>query len=60
MNGSVPRYEGTLRGAIFEEGRHDAFRDAHLHARLSTDPEPDAEPDADRQAEPDAGRGPGA
>jgi RimJ/RimL family protein N-acetyltransferase len=57
-------YEGTLRGAIFEEGRHDAFRDAHLHARLATDPEPDAdrqpEPDADRQAEPDAGRGPGA
>ncbi|CAL9491028.1 hypothetical protein SUDANB176_03247 [Streptomyces sp. enrichment culture] len=34
-------YEGTLRGAIFEAGRHDAFRDAHLHARLATDPEPD-------------------
>ena len=33
-------YEGTLRGAIFEEERHDAFRDAHLHARLATDPEP--------------------
>ncbi|MFJ8717876.1 GNAT family N-acetyltransferase [Streptomyces violaceus] len=33
-------YEGTLRGAIFQEGRHDAFRDAHLHARLATDPEP--------------------
>jgi RimJ/RimL family protein N-acetyltransferase len=45
-------YEGTLRGAIFEEDRHDAFRDAHLHARLATDPEPDAEPGM--------GRGPGA
>lgn len=33
-------YEGTLRGAAFEEGSHDAFRDAHLHARLATDPEP--------------------
>ncbi|QWB24942.1 MULTISPECIES: GNAT family N-acetyltransferase [Streptomyces] len=33
-------YEGTLRGAIFQEDRHDAFRDAHLHARLATDPEP--------------------
>ncbi|MER7403908.1 GNAT family protein [Streptomyces sp. NPDC000070] len=47
-------YEGTLRGAIFEEGRHDAFRDAHLHARLVTDPEPREAP------EPGAGRGPGA
>jgi RimJ/RimL family protein N-acetyltransferase len=34
------RPEGTIRGAIFEAGRHDAFRDAHLHARLATDPEP--------------------
>ncbi|MFD6172600.1 GNAT family N-acetyltransferase [Streptomyces coeruleorubidus] len=51
-------YEGTLRGAIFAEGRHDAFRDAHLHARLATDPEPDAE--ADAEPKPDAGRGPGA
>ncbi|CAL9493309.1 hypothetical protein SUDANB15_03264 [Streptomyces sp. enrichment culture] len=34
-------YEGTTRGAIFEAGRHDAFRDARLHARLATDPEPD-------------------
>ncbi|WP_369247342.1 GNAT family N-acetyltransferase [Streptomyces sp. R41] len=34
------RYEGTLRGAMFEAGRHDAFRDEHLHARLATDPEP--------------------
>lgn len=33
-------YEGTLRGASFAEGRHDAFRDAHLHARLATDPAP--------------------
>ncbi|KOU77655.1 acetyltransferase [Streptomyces sp. MMG1533] len=35
------RYEGTLRGAMFEAGRHDAFRDLHLHARLATDPEPE-------------------
>ncbi|WP_395574057.1 GNAT family N-acetyltransferase [Streptomyces sp. BK79] len=35
-------YEGTLRGAMFEAGRHDGFRDAHLHARLATDPEPPA------------------
>ncbi|MFI2434382.1 GNAT family N-acetyltransferase [Streptomyces sp. NPDC018693] len=34
------RYEGTLRGAMFEAGRHDAFQDSHLHARLATDPEP--------------------
>ncbi|EKX64276.1 GNAT family N-acetyltransferase [Streptomyces ipomoeae] len=33
-------YEGVLRGAMFAEGRRDAFRDAHLHARLATDPEP--------------------
>lgn len=32
-------YEGTLRGAMFEAGRQDAFRDVHLHARLATDPE---------------------
>ncbi|WP_411151503.1 GNAT family N-acetyltransferase [Streptomyces sp. A30] len=36
------RYEGTLRGAMFEAGRKDAFRDVHLHARLATDPEPEA------------------
>jgi len=30
-------YEGTLRGAMFEAGRQDAFRDVHLHARLATD-----------------------
>lgn len=34
-------YEGTMRGATFDEGRHDAFRDAHLHARLATDPTPE-------------------
>ncbi|MER6981280.1 GNAT family N-acetyltransferase [Streptomyces carpinensis] len=34
-------YEGTLRGAMWEAGRHDAFRDCHLHARLATDPEPE-------------------
>ncbi|MGC0339940.1 GNAT family N-acetyltransferase [Streptomyces sp. SLBN-8D4] len=33
------RYEGTLRGAMFEAGRQDVFRDMHLHARLATDPE---------------------
>lgn len=33
-------YEGTLRGAMFEAGRPHAFRDAHLHARLASDPEP--------------------
>ncbi|MEU3791938.1 GNAT family N-acetyltransferase [Streptomyces fructofermentans] len=33
-------YEGTLRGAMFEAGRQDEFRDVHLHARLATDPEP--------------------
>ncbi|MGW1158790.1 GNAT family N-acetyltransferase [Streptomyces sp. NPDC002519] len=35
------RYEGTMRGAMFESGRRDAFRDAHLHARIAADPEPD-------------------
>ncbi|MFI7410644.1 GNAT family N-acetyltransferase [Streptomyces sp. NPDC049627] len=35
------RYEGTLRGAMWEAGRHDAYRDMHLHARLATDPDPD-------------------
>lgn len=33
--------EGTLRGAMWEAGRQDAYRDVHLHARLATDPEPD-------------------
>ncbi len=35
-------YEGTLRGAMWEAGRHDAYRDMHLHARLADDPDPDA------------------
>ncbi|MFJ9047005.1 GNAT family N-acetyltransferase [Streptomyces sp. NPDC102347] len=34
------RHEGTMRGAMFAADRHDAFRDAHLHARLATDPPP--------------------
>jgi RimJ/RimL family protein N-acetyltransferase len=34
------RYEGTLRGAMWEAERQDAFRDVHLHARIATDPEP--------------------
>ncbi|MFG2307586.1 GNAT family N-acetyltransferase [Streptomyces sp. NPDC048566] len=34
------RAEGTLRGAMFEEGRRDAFRDVHLHGRVRSDPEP--------------------
>ena len=34
------RYEGTLRGAMWEAGRQDAFRDVHLHGRIATDPEP--------------------
>lgn len=37
-------YEGTQRDRMFEAGRYDAFRDAHIHARLSTDPEPSLEP----------------
>ncbi|MFI6338231.1 GNAT family N-acetyltransferase [Streptomyces sp. NPDC050535] len=36
------QYEGTLRGAMFEAGRLDAFRDVHLHGRVATDPEPAA------------------
>jgi RimJ/RimL family protein N-acetyltransferase len=31
------RPEGTLRDAMWEAGRQDAFRDVHLHARLATD-----------------------
>jgi RimJ/RimL family protein N-acetyltransferase len=34
------RAEGTLRGAMFETGTLDAFRDVHLHARLTTDAAP--------------------
>lgn len=36
------RYEGTLRGAMWEAERRDAFRDVHGHGRLATDPEPQA------------------
>ncbi|MGC0331288.1 RimJ/RimL family protein N-acetyltransferase [Streptomyces sp. SAI-170] len=32
-------YEGTLRGAMWEDERRATFRDVHLHARLATDPE---------------------
>lgn len=35
------RYEGTLRGAMFEAERQDVFRDVHLHGRIAQDPEPD-------------------
>ncbi|MFD9317087.1 GNAT family N-acetyltransferase [Streptomyces sp. NPDC060053] len=35
------RCEGTLRGAMWESGRRDAFRDVHLHGRLATDAEPE-------------------
>ncbi|MEU6318437.1 GNAT family N-acetyltransferase [Streptomyces sp. NPDC047009] len=34
-------FEGTLRGAMFEAGRKDVFRDVHLHARIASDPEPE-------------------
>jgi RimJ/RimL family protein N-acetyltransferase len=34
-------YEGTLRGAMWEAGRRDAFRDVHRHGRLATDPRPE-------------------
>lgn len=34
------RHEGTLRGAMWEAGRRDAWRDVHGHARLATDPDP--------------------
>ena len=36
------RYVGTLRGAMWEAERRDAFRDVHRHGRLATDPEPKA------------------
>ncbi|MFJ9720460.1 GNAT family N-acetyltransferase [Streptomyces sp. NPDC101213] len=36
------RAEGTLRGAMWEAGRRDAWRDVHGHARLATDPAPAA------------------
>ncbi|MFF8972291.1 GNAT family N-acetyltransferase [Streptomyces sp. NPDC014995] len=45
------RYEGTLRGAMWEAGRRDAFRDVHRHGRLATDPDP--EPERDPRPDPD-------
>ncbi|AVV42078.1 GNAT family N-acetyltransferase [Streptomyces sp. P3] len=36
------RHEGTLRGAMWEAGRRDAFRDVHAHGRLATDPQPES------------------
>ncbi|WP_189928798.1 GNAT family N-acetyltransferase [Streptomyces sulfonofaciens] len=41
------RFEGELRGAMFEAGRHDAFRNVHLHARLASDPYPPVDAPAD-------------
>ncbi|GAA0421508.1 GNAT family protein [Streptomyces luteireticuli] len=32
--------EGTQRGALYRDGRRDAYRDRHLHARLATDRPP--------------------
>ncbi|MET9731249.1 GNAT family N-acetyltransferase [Streptomyces sp. NPDC006458] len=32
-------YEGTLRGAMWEDERRTTYRDVHLHARLAADPE---------------------
>ncbi|WP_217177424.1 GNAT family N-acetyltransferase [Streptomyces sp. AC495_CC817] len=34
-------YEGLMRGAAFAEESRQEFRDAHLHARLATDPTPE-------------------
>jgi RimJ/RimL family protein N-acetyltransferase len=50
------RYEGVMRGEMFDAGRRDAFRDAHLHARLATDPEPDLA--TEPEPEPGPGTGP--
>lgn len=44
------RHEGTLRGAMWEAERYDAYRDVHLHARLATDP--DVSPRATRRVNP--------
>lgn len=30
-----------MRGALFEPGQHDVFRDIHLHGCLAADPEPE-------------------
>ncbi|MFI5794114.1 GNAT family N-acetyltransferase [Streptomyces sp. NPDC051677] len=48
------RYEGTLRGAMWESARRDAFRDVHLHGRLATDPEPELELKTATDPEPEA------
>ncbi|ELP69227.1 acetyltransferase, GNAT family [Streptomyces turgidiscabies Car8] len=50
------RYEGTLRGAMFEEGRQDAFRDIHLHGRIAQDPEPEQEQERQQESDPDPRR----
>ncbi|WP_055534899.1 GNAT family N-acetyltransferase [Streptomyces graminilatus] len=42
------RYEGTLRGAMFEQDRQDVFRDIHLHGRIAQDPEPAPDPEMDQ------------
>ncbi|MEV5985872.1 GNAT family N-acetyltransferase [Streptomyces sp. NPDC052051] len=36
------RYEGTLRGAMPAPGSPEPFKDAHLHGRIASDPEPAA------------------
>lgn len=41
------RYEGTMRGRLFADSCRRALRDAHLHARLATDPEPPDRPARD-------------
>jgi RimJ/RimL family protein N-acetyltransferase len=43
--------EGTLREAMFEAGRQDAFRHLHLHARLATDPAPAGPAEAGAQGQ---------
>ncbi|MFF4750551.1 GNAT family N-acetyltransferase [Streptomyces sp. NPDC002514] len=56
------RYEGTLRDAMFASGRHDAFRDVHLHGRLATDPEPESESakDSEPVTDPEPAMDPGS
>ncbi|MFJ5292472.1 GNAT family N-acetyltransferase [Streptomyces sp. NPDC088348] len=55
-------YEGTRRDGMHQAQRPGTYRDAHLHARLATDPYPDpgpyagADPDGDLRA--DAAPGP--
>ncbi|MEW2406144.1 GNAT family N-acetyltransferase [Streptomyces griseoviridis] len=52
-------YEGTLRGAMFEAGRVDRFRDMHLHGRTAQDPEPELKPYAEDGGGDGAGGGDG-